>query len=311
MSMDSAAGDPGLLLLKRLEAKALAGEEDSKFDLKREVDLEGQAGRAGIARDIAAMANTPGGPGNLLLGVADLKDRSGEGPESSYVGLPTGWPTPQRVEQAVVQSLHRYVSPPPRFRYREVAEPSTGRRLGLITVFRSRRRPHCIAADGHNVRKNEIWIRHGSHTQLAEPEEIREMHADSIASGEEAVVLNFSHPLTDSALGEMDRVARCVTAYVVEIPVQLDEEAGLAAQARRLADFADLTPHEWQTLPIIVVPTGHPAMAAALVAELHGRMGHFPTIVRLKPDRSGPATIYPFAELINLEEVRANARERR
>jgi len=51
--------------------------------------------------------------------------------------------------------------------------------------------------------------------------------------------------------------------------------------------------------------------AAVLLAELHGRMGHFPAILRLRPIAGALVTEYDVAEIINLEAVRAEARTRR
>lgn len=51
-------------------------------------------------------------------------------------------------------------------------------------------------------------------------------------------------------------------------------------------------------------------MAFVLLAELHGRIGHFPTLIRLRP-KPGPVTMYEVAELLNLQTIRETARTRR
>lgn len=51
--------------------------------------------------------------------------------------------------------------------------------------------------------------------------------------------------------------------------------------------------------------------AGVMLAEIHGRMGHFPAIVRLRPVTEGLVTEYDVAEIINLEVVRSKARSRR
>jgi hypothetical protein len=40
-------------------------------------------------------------------------------------------------------------------------------------------------------------------------------------------------------------------------------------------------------------------------------MGHFPTIIRLKPVQQNFTTQYDVAEIINLEQVRQDARKKR
>jgi len=77
-----------------------------------------------------------------------------------------------------------------------------------------------------------------------------------------------------------------------------------------IANATMLSSEEWQTLPLVVNPPGYAPVAMALLAELHGRMEHFPTIIRLRPT-SGPVTIYEVAEVLNLQTIRETARKRR
>lgn len=50
---------------------------------------------------------------------------------------------------------------------------------------------------------------------------------------------------------------------------------------------------------------------AAPLAELHGRMGHFPAILRMRPVAESAVTQYEVAEVINLQALREQARKRR
>lgn len=52
-------------------------------------------------------------------------------------------------------------------------------------------------------------------------------------------------------------------------------------------------------------------IAAVLLAELHGRMGYFPTIVRLRPVADATPRRFEVAELIDLQSVRDVARIKR
>jgi len=78
-----------------------------------------------------------------------------------------------------------------------------------------------------------------------------------------------------------------------------------------MADRAGMAPAEWQTAPLLINPPALNSIAAALLAELHGRMGYFPPIVRLRPVAGSTPTRYEVAEVINLQEVRDQARRRR
>jgi hypothetical protein len=82
-------------------------------------------------------------------------------------------------------------------------------------------------------------------------------------------------------------------------------------QVRELVDRIGLSSTEWQTLPLIVNLPGYAPVAAALLAELHGRIGHFPAILWLRPVPDSTPTRYEVAEIINLQAVRDAARARR
>src|SRR5436189_17759 len=62
--------------------------------------------------------------------------------------------------------------------------------------------------------------------------------------------------------------------------------------------------------PSLGRPPGYTPAAFVLLAELHGRIGHFPSLIRLRP-KPGPVTTYEVAELLNLQAIREEARLRR
>jgi len=101
-----------------------------------------------------------------------------------------------------------------------------------------------------------------------------------------------------------------VTEVRGEMP-QFDHGAPFAEQVRALADRVGLSPEEWQTTPLLVNLPGYAPAAAALLAELHGRMGHFPAVLRLRPVEGSVPTRYEVAEIINLQAIRDQARIRR
>jgi hypothetical protein len=68
---------------------------------------------------------------------------------------------------------------------------------------------------------------------------------------------------------------------------------------------------EWQTLPFLVNPPSFAAITAALVAEIHGRCGYFPSLIRLRPVVGATPPRFEFAEIINLQAIRDTARSRR
>jgi len=125
------------------------------------------------------------------------------------------------------------------------------------------------------------------------------------------IVLNFSHPLTEEQLAQIEALAGQKVERVIEVPTQLDPQAPFVPQVTELVEKVGLSPKEWQTLPILISPPSLNAIAVILLAELHGRMGYFPTIIRLRPVPNAIPPRFEVAELINLQAVRDRAREQR
>jgi hypothetical protein len=98
---------------------------------------------------------------------------------------------------------------------------------------------------------------------------------------------------------------------VLDNMAQFDPAKPYAEQARALANAVMLTGNEWQTDSILVNLPGHSSIAACLLAELHGRMGHFPAILRLRPKQNTTPQEYEMAEILNLQTIRDSAREMR
>jgi hypothetical protein len=124
------------------------------------------------------------------------------------------------------------------------------------------------------------------------------------------LILNFSHPLTQEQQAQIEALAGTPINEVRTIPVQIDQSAPLAPQIAAIADAANLTSEEWQTKTLIINPPGYAPAAFVLLAELHARIGHFPTLLRLRP-KYGATTTYEVAELLNLQNIREDARHRR
>src|SRR5206468_8986587 len=97
---------------------------------------------------------------------------------------------------------------------------------------------------------------------------------------------------------------------VRDIHVQIAEKEPLEPQIISIVDATSLSSEEWQTLPLLINPPGYAPAAFMLLAELHGRIGHFPSLIRLRP-KPGPVTTYEVAELLNLQAIREEARLQR
>ncbi len=125
------------------------------------------------------------------------------------------------------------------------------------------------------------------------------------------IILNFSHPLTPDHLAQIEALAGESVARVVDVPAQFDHDHSFARQAEALVEGVGLTPQEWQTVPLLGNPPALNLIAVTLLAHLHGRMGYFPTVLRLRPVPGSTPPRFEVAELVNLQAVRDAARQRR
>ncbi len=124
------------------------------------------------------------------------------------------------------------------------------------------------------------------------------------------LILNFTHLLTPEQRAQIEALAYTTVEEVRTIPVQIDQAEPLEAQIIAIVEATGLSPEEWQTRQLLINPPGFAPAAFVLLAELHGRMGHFPSLIRLRP-KPGPVTSYEVAELLNLQTIREAARKRR
>lgn len=125
------------------------------------------------------------------------------------------------------------------------------------------------------------------------------------------ILLNFSHPLTSTQRAQIDALAGEPITRVFEAPTQFDEQQPFVPQLAALLAAVDLTPAQWQSEPIVVILPSLNFIAALLLAELHGRMGYFPAVVRTRPVAESVPRRYEVAELLNLQAVREGARRSR
>ena len=131
----------------------------------------------------------------------------------------------------------------------------------------------------------------------------------SLSTPEPLVLLNFGHPLAVSQHAQLEAlVGRSIAER--RVSAHIDREVPLAQAARALTRQVPLSSTEWQSQPLAVILPGLSVLAACLLAEIHGRSGHFPTIVNLRPapDPALAVTVFEVAELVNLQAIRDDSR---
>jgi hypothetical protein len=125
------------------------------------------------------------------------------------------------------------------------------------------------------------------------------------------ILLNFSHPLTPAQRAQIEKLAGATIVREIDSPTQFDEQQPFVPQIAALLAQIDLTPAEWQGEPILAVLPSLNFIAALLLAELHGRMGYFPPVVRTRPVAGALPRRYEVAEILDLQGVREAARRLR
>lgn len=125
------------------------------------------------------------------------------------------------------------------------------------------------------------------------------------------LILNYAHPLTPDQLNQIEQLVGQKITEIKQIKVHLNQAEPLVPQVTALADAAELTNEEWSGRPLLINLPSLNFVAAALLAELHGRMGYFPACLRLRPVEGSVPPRYEVAEVLNLQDVRNAARSRR
>ena len=122
------------------------------------------------------------------------------------------------------------------------------------------------------------------------------------------LILNFSHPLTPDQLAQVQSLTGQPVDPPINISVQFDNDQPYLPQLAMMLAQIPLSPVELQTVPLLVVLPALNTIAALLLAELHGRMGYFPAILRIRPVAGSTPPRFEVAEILNLQAVRDAAR---
>jgi hypothetical protein len=125
------------------------------------------------------------------------------------------------------------------------------------------------------------------------------------------ILLNFSHPLSAAQRAQIEALAGQPIEVLHDLPVQFDPQQPFEPQLTGLLQRVPLSPLDWQTRQLLIVLPALNFIAALLLADLHGRMGYFPTVVRLRPVIGSTPPLYEVAELLNLQALRERARQSR
>jgi len=122
------------------------------------------------------------------------------------------------------------------------------------------------------------------------------------------IILNFSHPLTEEHFNQIRKLTGHNVINVIEIKTQFEQLTHFSEQVKILLQEVPLNSEEWQKERILINLPSFNTITAVLLAELHGRMGYFPTVIRICPVPGVTPPKYDVAELLNLQAIRDAAR---
>lgn len=126
------------------------------------------------------------------------------------------------------------------------------------------------------------------------------------------ILLNFSHPFTEAQREQVRALLdEHVTLEIFHIPTHFDAQQPYLLQVQDLLAHLPLNPADLQTTPLLLNLPSFNVIAALVLAELHGRIGYFPPVLRLRPVENALPPRYEVAEILNLQAMRDSARAKR
>jgi hypothetical protein len=129
--------------------------------------------------------------------------------------------------------------------------------------------------------------------------------------GNAIIIVNFSHPLTSVQVIHIEQLVARKVERTLDIKPHFEHAIPFIEQAHTLVNAAGLSSVEWQTAPLLLNLPSLNIIAALVLSEVHGRMGYFPMILRLRPVADTVPPQFEVAELLNLQAVRDTARQSR
>lgn len=136
---------------------------------------------------------------------------------------------------------------------------------------------------------------------------------ERIKKGGRRLVLNFSgHPVLPGQQEAIRRFLHWPSVDVIDVLFgNVPEDENFVSSVTNALENVELSAEKWQTTPLVVIPAGYAAVWSVVLAELHGRLGYFPDVVRLRPAKTVSNEKFEVAEIMNLREVRHNSRDKR
>jgi|GEM_PF-213913 len=131
-------------------------------------------------------------------------------------------------------------------------------------------------------------------------------------TGVRTLILNCSgHPVHPAQKSAIEKLMHWQDAEVLDVELgNVPEDRHFVPSIEKAIDRLGLTSKEWEQ-PIVVIPAGYPPACSAIQSILHGRLGHFPDVVRLRRVDPVDGVRYEVAEIMSLQQLRHDSRGKR
>jgi len=124
-------------------------------------------------------------------------------------------------------------------------------------------------------------------------------------------IINFGHPFTEEQLNQLADLMGKEIKVIHQATVHFLTGSEFVPQAEALIEELPLSSEQWQTERLLINLPSLSVIAALLLAGMHGRMGYFPPVIRLRPREGTTPPVFDVAEVLDLNQVREAARKRR
>ncbi len=127
-------------------------------------------------------------------------------------------------------------------------------------------------------------------------------------------IVNFSHAVSLEQIAQLRENfdLEVTVENVIGVKTDLDLAQPLGPQVVTLVDAVGWGRADWETTPALVILPSHPDIAVLVAAEIEGRSGHLPDVLRRKPvkDEKSGMTRFEVVEITNPYAHRNEARRR-
>jgi hypothetical protein len=121
------------------------------------------------------------------------------------------------------------------------------------------------------------------------------------------ILINFSSELNHSQIDQAESLLHKPINKIINLPAKIDPDLPILPQLKALIAQLPLSAEQLKTEAILINPPTQSYLTALLLAELHGRMGRFPPILRIYLQPFGMLPRMVVADVLDLQAIEDSA----